>query len=114
MNYQEESADELPFFVKALLMFIVGIFVIIGLVGLILPIIPGILFLALAAWLMSKVSSRFADRLEESPIWLKIRRYWQSISFLSITQQVKLSFLVLARSVVDGVDSLIEFIRKKI
>lgn len=114
MNYREESTEELPFFVKAILMFIIGVFVIIGLVGLILPIIPGILFLALAAWLMTKVSSRFADHLEESAMWEKIRRYWRSISFLSISQQVKLSILVLARSIVDGVDSLIDIIRKKI
>jgi len=114
MNYPDEHAGELPFFIKALLIFVVGLFVIIGLIGLILPIIPGILFLALAALLMSKVSSRFAFFLEHNDSWNKIRRYWRSISFLSIAQQLKLTALVVARSVVDAVDALIEFIKKKI
>ncbi len=113
MNYSEEHSTELPFLMKAVLMLIVGVFVIIGLIGLILPIIPGILFLGLAAWLMTKVSSRFSFHLEQNATWLKLKRFWRSTSFLSLTQQVKLSFLVAARSFVDAIDSLVDFISRK-
>ncbi len=113
MNYSDEHAQELPFVLKAVLILIVGVFVVIGLIGLILPIIPGILFLALAAWLMTKVSSRFAFHLEQNATWMRVRRYWRSISFLSIAEQIKLTFLVAARTVVDGVESLIDFIRNR-
>ncbi|MDD9957522.1 MAG: DUF454 family protein [Gammaproteobacteria bacterium] len=113
MNYSEEHSTELPFVMKAVLMFIVGVFVIIGLIGLILPIIPGILFLGLAAGLMTKVSSRFSFHLQQNASWIKFKRCWRSTSFLSFTQQVKLTFLVAARSVIDAIDSLVDFIARK-
>lgn len=113
MNYPEERTPEMPLFMKAIVMLIVGVFVIIGLIGLILPIIPGILFLALAAWLMAKVSSRFASHLDESEIWQKVKDYWSSVSFLTVGQQVKLTLLLVAKTAMDAVKSLVEFIKKQ-
>ena len=113
MNYPEERASEMPFFMKAIIMFIVGVFVIIGLIGLILPIIPGILFLVLAAWLMAKVSSRFASHLDDSEIWHKVKNYWNSVSFLSLRQQIKLTFLLVAKTTIDAVNSVIDFIKSQ-
>ena len=50
---------------KALALVLVVILIIIGLAGLVLPIIPGILFLVLAAQLLAKVSSRFGRYLDK-------------------------------------------------
>ena len=113
MKAFEEEVSEIPFFLKAAILVFVGLFLVIGLIGLILPIIPGILFLALAAWLMTKVSSRFAFHLENHPGWMRLKNYWRSISLLSVAQKVKLTVLLVVRSVVDGVANAIRFLRTK-
>ncbi|MEQ8955217.1 MAG: DUF454 family protein [Gammaproteobacteria bacterium] len=106
MNYLEEPPRQMPALLKAMVLVLVGLFVLIGLVGLVLPIIPGILFLALAAWLLARVSSRFAFHLEQHPVWRRLRRYRRSTSYLSLTQQLKLSLLLLCRAAVNGIGGL--------
>ena len=112
MNYSDDNTHQIPFIYKALVMIVVAIFVVIGLIGLILPIIPGILFLFLAAFLLSRISSRFAYFLNNNTAWIRLMRYWRSVNFLSIAQRVRLSFWVLARTVVNGIESGISLIRK--
>jgi len=105
-NFDEQSRT-MPILLKVVLLGFIGLFVMIGLIDLILPIIPGILFLALAAWLLTKVSSRFAFHLNQNTSWNRMKRFLRSSSFLSIGQQVKLTLLVAARSVVDGLNRLL-------
>jgi|TARA_B100000959_G_scaffold68644_1_gene72709 hypothetical protein len=103
----------MPLYLKAIILAVVGLFLIIGVIGLILPIIPGILFLALAALLLAKVSSRFSYYLSNNATWNRFKRYFQSVGFLSIAQQIKLSFLIVARSVVSAVEAGMDFLRQK-
>jgi uncharacterized membrane protein YbaN (DUF454 family) len=112
VRHSDHSSHHMPFYLKALILVCVGIFLVIGLIGLILPIIPGILFLALAALLLAKISSRFAYYLNNNSSWQRMRRYWRSMSFLSVAQQVKLSFWFAARSLVSGIDSAVNLARK--
>ncbi|MCG8414006.1 MAG: YbaN family protein [Pseudomonadales bacterium] len=108
------ESDAMPFAAKAIALVVVAIFAIIGVIGLVLPIIPGIIFLGLAAWLLAKVSSRFAFFLDGQPLWQKLRRRWHSIQFLSIVQRAKLVALYTARGIVEGVENLIRAIRERI
>ncbi len=112
MDHYDEPSREMPVLLKTIILGFVGLFVVIGLIGLVLPIIPGILFLALAAWLLTKVSSRFAFHLEQNHHWIRFKRYLRSISFLSIGQQLKLTVLMIARSAIDGLNRLVDFLRK--
>lgn len=105
MNMDSEQ-DKLPFPVKAAVLVVVAVFAVIGVVGLILPIIPGILFLALAAYLLARVSSRFAFYLDQQPTWMKLRRHWRSQRLLTMTQRLKLAGLYCARAAIDGMDAL--------
>ena len=114
MNYSDEPSHNMPFPLKALLLVVIGVFAVLGVIGLILPIIPGILFLALAALLLAKVSSRFAFHLDNHSAWIKLKRYWRSIGFLSLSQKLKLSLLVAARGIVDGLDTGVQFLRRKL
>lgn len=107
------ETDSLPFAIKAIAMVVVVLFAIIGVIGLVLPIIPGIVFLGLAAFLLAKVSSRFAFFLDHQPLWQKLRRRWQSIRFLSIAERTKLTALYAARGLVDGVENLIRSVRAR-
>ncbi len=113
MNHSDEHALHMPLFIKAIILVVVGIFLVIGIIGLILPIIPGILFLALAALLLAKVSSRFAFHLNNNLTWLRLKRYWRSVSFLSVAQQVKLTLWMVARSIVNAIDTGLDFIRQR-
>ncbi len=113
MNYSNEHEHHMPLYLKAIILAVVGLFLIIGVIGLILPIIPGILFLALAALLLAKVSSRFSYYLSNNATWNRFKRYFQSVGFLSIAQQIKLSFLIVARSVVSAVEAGMDFLRQK-
>ena len=101
MNHCDEPNREMHALFKALILALVGLFVIIGLVGLVLPIIPGILFLVVAAWLLAKVSGRFASHLDQHRGWQRGRRIWRQSQGLSLAQRVKLSLLLIARSMVD-------------
>lgn len=112
MNYSDDNTQQMPFIFKLLVMIVVAIFLVIGIIGIILPIIPGILFLFLAAFLLSRISSRFAFFLHNNTAWIRLNRYWRSINFLSIAQRVKLSLLVCARAVVNGIESGIKLIKK--
>ena len=111
MNEKWES-ESLPFVFKAAAMLLVGLFVVIGIIGLVLPIIPGIVFLTLAALLLAKVSSRFAQFLEDQPLWHKLRRNWRSVRVLSVGQRIKLMALYCARSTVDAMESLIRVLQR--
>ncbi len=112
MNYPDDNTHQIPIIVKALVMIVVAIFLVIGLIGIILPIIPGILFLFLAAFLLSLISRRFAFFLNNNSTWIRCKRYLRSINFLTVAQKVKLSFWVFARTVVSGIESVIRLIRK--
>lgn len=82
MDYSNDCNDRpglLQGLVKAILLLFVGLFLVLGLVGLLLPIIPGILFLALAFWLMTKVSGRSTYHLQNHYLWLRGKRAWRSL-----------------------------------
>ncbi|MEX2130742.1 MAG: DUF454 family protein [Pseudohongiellaceae bacterium] len=84
----------------------------IGLVGLILPLIPGLIFLAIAVWLLAKISTRFAALLDDSPTLAKRMGFLRRTEGLSLTQRLRLSFWVMAKMVVRGVESGVAYFRK--
>ena len=108
------DSDKISFPIKIAAMGVVGLFVAIGLIGLVLPIIPGIVFLTLAAMILARVSSRFAHYLDQQPLWHKLRRQWRSLRLLSMTQRLKLMGLYCARSVVNGLDTLIRRVSNRV
>ena len=52
---------------KVIAIVALAICLVIGVVGLVLPIIPGLLFLALAALIAAQLSPAFADKLKSNP-----------------------------------------------
>ena len=113
MNNWHDESKEIPFPIKAAVLVVVMVFAVIGVIGLVLPIIPGIVFLALAAFLLSRVSSRFANYLHDNHMWRKLTRLWRSQSFLSGAERLKLVALYTVRSVVDAIDRLVDSLSKK-
>ncbi|MEX0964515.1 MAG: DUF454 family protein [Pseudohongiellaceae bacterium] len=102
----------MPLYLKGLCLLIVGLFVLMGIVGLILPIIPGILFLFLAALLLAKVSSSFDAALNRNKHMRYWRRRWDTTNNLPLLQRIKLSFWIVAKAAVNGVEAALKSLNK--
>ena len=73
-----------------------------GLVGLVLPILPGIVFLFLAFYVLTKVSQRVATYAHSKPWFNYHLQHLRAASGLSVMARCKLAGLLLARGLVDG------------
>lgn len=111
MSEMNSENGLIPILFKGACLVLVALLTLIGLVGLILPIIPGILFLFLAALLLAKVSSRFDALLHRNENMRTWRRRWDTTNTLPLLQRLKLSFLLVARAVVNGVEAAINSLK---
>ena len=111
MSEQNSENGLVPMLFKGACLVLVGLLTLIGLAGLILPIIPGILFLFLAALLLAKVSSRFDALLHRNENMKTWRRRWDTTNTLPLLKRVKLSFLLVARAVVNGVEATVNSLK---
>ncbi|MDO8910015.1 MAG: DUF454 family protein [Pseudohongiella sp.] len=102
----------MPLVYKIACMVLIAGFVIVGLLGLILPIIPGVLFLFLAALLLTRVSRRAATFAHSQPWFHRNMHRWQASGGLSAGQRVKLGFLLSARILINGTQKLFSYLFK--
>lgn len=112
MSAENGASGMLPILFKGVCLVLVGLFTLIGLAGLILPIIPGILFLFLAALLLAKISSRFdamLHRNENVRVW---KRRWDTSNSLPLLARLKLSCLLVARAIVSSVETAVDSLNK--
>jgi uncharacterized membrane protein YbaN (DUF454 family) len=104
MSYRDYSPKRLPLIVKIVLVFIAICFAVIGLIGLILPIIPGILFLFLALLVLSQVSGKFARFLHNNPTYRSMKHRIRGIDFSTALTKAELGFWRAVKSVLDFVE----------
>jgi len=90
---------------------LIGCFAILGVIGLIMPIIPGLLFLFLALFLLTKLSRRAAAYAHNKPWFRYHMRHLQAASGLSFGARMKLGALIVARGTVQGVEALLKKIK---
>ena len=64
----------------------------IGLVGLLVPVLPGFLFLLGAGACAAAASPQLRQRLERSPTWRRSRSRWAAARDLSPWQRARLAF----------------------
>ncbi len=112
MNSPKTKPHALPLVFKVLCLVLVGFLFLLGLAGLVLPIIPGILFLFLAAILLAKISRRFDTLLNSNKEMRYWRRRWNTTQSLPLSQRVKLCFWMVAKAVVNGVEAGINTLKK--
>lgn len=93
----------MPLIYKIACIVLITGFLFIGLLGLILPVIPGLLFLFLAVLLLTRVSRRAATFAHGQPWFHRHMRHWQATGGLSVGQRIKLGFLLSARAVMKAV-----------
>jgi len=102
----------IPLLYKIALSVVIVAFLLIGLVGLILPVIPGVLFLVLAVFLLTRVSRRAATYAHSQPWFHRHMRQFNASSHLSATDRLKYGFLIGARAMINGAKRLIKFEKK--
>jgi uncharacterized membrane protein YbaN (DUF454 family) len=113
MHFPKPTFRPMPLTYKILSVVLIAGFLFIGLVGLVLPIIPGILFLLLAVYLMTRVSRRISAIVHKHPWFNRNMRKLDAVSTLSIGEKTRLSLLLTARALISGIESGIAFFRKK-
>ena len=72
--------------------------VLLGLIGLVVPILPGFLFLALAAVCFSALSPGFQRRLDRHPAWRGWRLRWRQSRGLPLLRRFQLGFWMTAEA----------------
>lgn len=106
MSQSSRLQNRLPWYARGLLLLAAGVCLLLGVVGLVLPILPGLLFLGLAVWLLSKVSNRAARYLNTHGTWRRQQRLWSSAGHLNPGQRLQLGFWLAVRSLLTSLQSL--------
>lgn len=102
----------IPLIYKIGVSVLISVFLVIGLLGLILPIIPGLLFLVLAVFLMTRVSRRAATYAHSQARYHRHMGHYNATRHLSAGDRLKYSFLIAARGTVNAIKRFFKTIRK--
>ena len=88
---------------RAILMCLGALLMVLGLIGLVIPILPGVLFLVLAAVCFSATSPKFQARLERHPAWRGWRRRWRESRGLPLIRRIQLAFWLTAEAASNAI-----------
>jgi uncharacterized membrane protein YbaN (DUF454 family) len=83
-----------------------------GLAGLILPLVPGLLFIAIAVFVATKLSPRFASMVRENETLRGYLDQADRIAGVPLPQKVQVIGLLLLKMLIDGVALLVAGIMK--
>jgi len=78
-----------------------------GVIGLVLPIIPGLLFLAVAAIVAAKLSPSFARTLRQNATLSSYLDRTEGIAALPLGKKVQVACLLCVKMLIDGVALLV-------
>lgn len=114
MRGAKGTRESLPLLYKLGGGLLVGCLLILGLIGLIMPIIPGILFIFLALFVLTKLSRRAAAYAQSKPWFHYHMRHLQAASGLSLGSRVKLGALIVARGAVQGMEAALFWCKRRL
>jgi uncharacterized membrane protein YbaN (DUF454 family) len=83
-----------------------------GLAGLILPLIPGLLFIAIALFVAAKLSPRFAAFVRENDTLRGYLDQADRIAGVPLAQKIQVIGLLLLKMLIDGVALLVAAVMK--
>lgn len=90
--------------IRTTLLFGLGtLLVLLGLIGLVVPLMPGIVFLAAAACCFGALSPRFQTRLERYPAWRGFNSRWVASRGLPVLRRAQLAFWLTAEAAMNAV-----------
>jgi uncharacterized membrane protein YbaN (DUF454 family) len=91
---------------------VIVVCLLLGIAGLVLPLIPGLLFLGLAAIVAARVSPRFAETLRQNETLRGYLDRTEGFGSLPLDQKVKLAGLLILKALIDGVAFLVAGVMK--
>lgn len=86
---------------------VIAVCLLLGVAGLILPLMPGLLFLAVAAVVAAKLSPRFRDLLRQNETLRGYLDRTDGIAELPLAEKVRLGGLLFLKVLIDGVTRLV-------
>lgn len=107
------SFQPLPWLGKALVLLLILVCLILGIIGVLLPVIPGVLFFFLAALLCTRVSRRAFHYAHQNGWYRRQLNSWHRSNQLPVLSRAKLAMLVAIRSLVDVVIGLGRLLAKR-
>ena len=91
---------------------VIVVCLLLGFAGLILPILPGLLFLGVAAIVAAKFSPRFAETLRRNDTLRGYMDRTEGFNELPLDQKLKLAGLLFVKALIDGVAFLVAGVMK--
>ncbi|MEZ5550717.1 MAG: DUF454 family protein [Pseudomonadales bacterium] len=83
---------------RAAILTLAAIFCALGLIGLVIPILPGVLFLGVALLCAASVLPQLAHRLNRYPAWRDWHMRWRAGAQLPFAARLKLAFWLSAEA----------------
>ena len=93
---------------------VIVVCLLLGFAGLILPLLPGLLFLVIAAFVAAKLSPRFASVLRENDMLRGYLDQAERVAGVPLAQKIQVMGLLLVKMVIDGVALLVAGVMKLI
>jgi uncharacterized membrane protein YbaN (DUF454 family) len=91
---------------------VIVVCLLLGVAGLILPLIPGLLFLGVAAIVAAKFSPRFAETLRRNDTLRGYMDRTEGFNELPLDEKLKLAGLLFVKMLIDGVALLVTGVMK--
>jgi uncharacterized membrane protein YbaN (DUF454 family) len=91
---------------------VIVVCLLLGFAGLILPLIPGLLFLGIAAVVAAKLSPRFAATLRQNDTLRGYLDRTEGFENLALGDKIKLAGLLFVKVLIDGVAFLVAGVMK--
>lgn len=88
------------------------IFLMMGVVGLIVPILPGVLFLAGALYMLGRGSSRVKQLVDENPTLRCFQTRMDQVGAATVVEQLQLTFLMIIQGAAVGVRKISVGVKK--
>ena len=113
MNFSKPKFKPLAWHHKIIGVALVLCFLLLGVIGLILPILPGIVFLFLAFFVLTKISQRVAIYAHSKPWFNYHLQHLRAASGLKFTARCKLAGLFVIRGIFNAMDSATAWCKRK-
>lgn len=97
---------------KLIAILIAAVCLALGIIGLVLPVIPGVLFLILAAALVARHSRRVGDRLRRHHGMRRALDHADGFLDSDAASKVKLALLYAAKAAVEGLEVTVRVVRR--
>ena len=112
MQSLQQHAGQLS--AKLLVFIVIAACLALGFIGLILPIVPGLLFLAIAALLLAPYVPALGDCMRRSPIMSRYMDDADRLRMLDLGDQIRLGCLMSLRMLLDGARFCLAFVRSRL